>query len=335
MKHFIIIFLMGIISFSQSFASEVETIKRNFEQSFETTLSESDVKVIAVCNAKDLVIEDVVSYLKSQNYNLSKETLQAIAIKIVHFKRIKEEVNKSPKIVKAFVEGQIYSTILPKQIPFLLRDKVLIDEIIRVYQNEKTLLFNISTLKNEKQNIKEIYQQTAKKLKAIESYYESIALFNKEHLPSLKQATEKLNTALALYPNFVEAYSRRGLSYFYLEDYKQAILNYSEAIKIDPIYAEALWHRGISYQKTEQYEQSIKDLNEAIRLNLKNAECYKDRGITYYNLKQYDAAIADFTKALELDNNLTEVYYHRGMAYNGLQKLDLAAEDFNKVMKKQ
>jgi len=99
-------------------------------------------------------------------------------------------------------------------------------------------------------------------------------------------------------------YIRQGLVYAEQGDYDQAIAHYDQAIALDPDYVEAYLYRGLAYRKRGEYDHAIADYSKAIELVPDNAEAYYDRGCAYLGLGNYEQVMADFSKAVELNPNM-------------------------------
>jgi lipoprotein NlpI len=74
------------------------------------------------------------------------------------------------------------------------------------------------------------------------------------------QAIADHSKAIALKPDFGQAYYNRGNAYLHEGVYQQAIADYSEAIALDADSDHALWGRGLAYFYTARYESAQADL---------------------------------------------------------------------------
>ena len=92
--------------------------------------------------------------------------------------------------------------------------------------------------------------------------------------PDLIKARKAFRHAIALKPNYVEAYNSLGISYqgfefglvTYGTFYDKAIEAHKAAIRIKPDYAEAYLGLGRVYFALGQREQAIEALQQAIRI---------------------------------------------------------------------
>jgi tetratricopeptide (TPR) repeat protein len=91
-----------------------------------------------------------------------------------------------------------------------------------------------------------------------------------------------------------------GLVYGKQGNLLQAISEYTKAIAINPNYAEAYNNRGIVYGQQNKLTQALADFTKAIKINPNFAQAYYSRAVTYCAIKEYDLAWTDVHKAEEL-----------------------------------
>ncbi len=117
--------------------------------------------------------------------------------------------------------------------------------------------------------------------------------------------------------------------------YEQAIADYDQALALNPEYAEAYNNRGNAYADLGDYEQAIADYDQALALNPEYAEAYNNRGVAYASLGEYEIAIADYDQAISLNPDYASAYINRGIIYiyqPDYQNCELASSDFMKVL---
>ncbi len=136
------------------------------------------------------------------------------------------------------------------------------------------------------------YKKTAGYWFILGYYYEEAGLYN--------DAIEAYTSAIALNPNFADAYNSRGIAYADGGEYDKAIEDYNRAIALEKNYAQAYNNRGITYGRKGQYDRAIEDYNRAIALNQNYADAYNYRGFAYYRKGIIEGAISDFQKACDL-----------------------------------
>jgi tetratricopeptide (TPR) repeat protein len=92
-----------------------------------------------------------------------------------------------------------------------------------------------------------------------------------------------------------------GNSYADIAEYCYAIDDFTRAIAVDPDYAEAYYNRGVLYwRELDNTYRSIRDLTKVIEMNHSRAEVFFNRGIAYKLRGDYARAVADFNRYLEI-----------------------------------
>ena len=85
------------------------------------------------------------------------------------------------------------------------------------------------------------------------------------------------------------------------KNYRGAIADYSKAIALQPNFADAYYSRGNSKLQLKDYIGAIADYSKAIELKPDNADAYYNRGNSKILPKDYNGAIIDYSKAIELN----------------------------------
>ena len=147
------------------------------------------------------------------------------------------------------------------------------------------------------------------------------------------KAMENYNKAIELDPNYVAAYTSRGLAESNLEKNQKTIKDYDKAIELDPNDAETYYNRGNAKLELEDYQEAIKDYDKAITLDPQNAYAYVCKGIAKAQSKDYRGAIKDFDKAIELNFNFSLVYIHRGIAKFKVEDYQGAIKDSTEAIR--
>lgn len=145
----------------------------------------------------------------------------------------------------------------------------------------------------------------------------------------LLKAIENFNTAIALDPEYADAYYYRGEVYYReFHNNKQAIADYTKAIEYNEEHDMAYFHRGLSYHEIHRYDEAIKDYTKVIELNIESddvakvlltRESYFNRGNTYLAMQRYEEAIADYDMVLEITPYHGPAFDNRDFAQQKLQ----------------
>jgi tetratricopeptide (TPR) repeat protein len=112
-------------------------------------------------------------------------------------------------------------------------------------------------------------------------------------------AIEEFTQELQINPYFAEAYLRRGLAYYDLNQLLQAVSDYTEALKLDAI-PEAYYSRALARLALKNLPGALDDVDKAIRLNYNYAAAHNLRGTVQRKLGEIANAIASFKKAAQL-----------------------------------
>ena len=101
-------------------------------------------------------------------------------------------------------------------------------------------------------------------------------------------------------------------------DYPKAITYFKKAIAVDPNFSEAFNNLGIAYEKSGKPEEAIGAYKKALSNPMyKNPErAYNNLGRVYYRLGRYDDAIEAYQAALRRVNDFYFSYYGLALCYN-------------------
>lgn len=131
---------------------------------------------------------------------------------------------------------------------------------------------------------------------------------------------------------YAEAYSRRGIAYYYKEQYDEAIADYTQAIILNPQDEDTYCNRGTVYNDKKQYDQAIAGYTQAIDVDLQFEAAYCNRGISHQNKGHNDQAIADYTQAITIDSEFALAYQKRGIAHQNKGHNDQAIADYTQAI---
>lgn len=123
-------------------------------------------------------------------------------------------------------------------------------------------------------------------------------------------------------------------------EYDAAIKAFTSAIALNPNYEEAYYSRGIVFYGKRQFDKAIKDYSMSIDLNhnadifdkIYKTNAYFNRGNAYFMKGQYDNAIADYSRAIALNPSYLEAYVNRRVVYKSKGQNNKALEDYNRAI---
>jgi predicted O-linked N-acetylglucosamine transferase (SPINDLY family) len=145
-------------------------------------------------------------------------------------------------------------------------------------------------------------------------------------------AVDMIGQAIALKPDYAEAYSNRGNALLELKQFAAAVACYDKAISLKPDYAEAYSNRGNTLKDLKQLDAAVASFDKAIALKPGLTEAYSNRGNALLELKQLDAAVASFDKAIALKPDFAEAYSNKGNALKDLKQFAAAVACYDKAI---
>lgn len=114
-------------------------------------------------------------------------------------------------------------------------------------------------------------------------------------------AREELKRALAINPDYKEAFYAMGMFYGYEDNYTVANVWMDKAIELDAKFLPALKWKGIICGEMAHYEEAVRSFDAAIHLDPMNADLYVRRAKMYAAMNRKDEARRDLNFALDLD----------------------------------
>ena len=173
-----------------------------------------------------------------------------------------------------------------------------------------------------------LYKRYTDPLHARESFDAGTRLFK---IARYNQATMSFDRAVALKPDFVEAYLLRGRSYVELADTDKAIRDFTKVIELRPSDPTGWIARGDAYLELNNFQAAIADASQAIAVDWKAADAYALRGSALRRSGDPKKAADDFSVAVTLDPT-PKNYFERGSTYQILGEHDRAIADFDHVI---
>jgi tetratricopeptide (TPR) repeat protein len=165
-------------------------------------------------------------------------------------------------------------------------------------------------------------------------------------------AIEEFSEALKLNTELGDAFFRRGICWYYKDEYplaqadfedaaattttdrertrpltwkgmslarqglvRDAVNVYSEALRYDNAYAAAHINRGLAYLSLKEYPKAIGDFDQAIRSTPKDASLYFKRGVAESGSGNWAAAVKSYSEAIRLNPKYSDAYGNRSLAY--------------------
>lgn len=147
-------------------------------------------------------------------------------------------------------------------------------------------------------------------------------------------AFRNYTAAIAIYPNFAEAFANRGNVWLYKRQYDLAIADFTEAIRLNRNLPVVFRNRSIAWVDKGDFDQAIKDLNQAIHLKPDYGDAFANRAHVWIAKGEYDRAISDSTEAIRLNSSKSTVaiaYSNRAAAWEAKGEQGRAISDWTEA----
>ncbi len=151
-------------------------------------------------------------------------------------------------------------------------------------------------------------------------------------LGRFEQAVAHYDAALALAPDYFEAFNNRGNALKELGRLDEALASYDAALRLNPAYAEAHMNRGIALDRLKRLDEALASFGKAIKLNPDQPESFNNRGNALQALNRPTEALADFAQAIKLRPTYGEAWLNRGNTLKALAQLDDALASYDQAI---
>jgi len=139
----------------------------------------------------------------------------------------------------------------------------------------------------------------------------------------LEEAIMRCDKAIAIHPNYKNAYLIKANAYHYLDDFKEAEKYYDVALSLDPGFTDAIRNSGVNYRAIgRQYGEvennlpkAIEYLEKAFAILPEDYEVARLLGTATGFSGNHQESINYFTKALQLEPNLAGAHVNLGKAF--------------------
>ena len=147
-----------------------------------------------------------------------------------------------------------------------------------------------------------------------------------------KEALDSFDRALALQPEHVGVLNNRAGVLQELGRHHDALAGYDRALAIKPDYPEALNNRGIVLQALGRHAEALQSYDAALALRADFVEAFVNRGIACYELNRFDDALSDYDRALALRPNNPDALSNRGNVLGKLGRHGEALQSYDTAL---
>ncbi len=130
-----------------------------------------------------------------------------------------------------------------------------------------------------------------------EDYFNGLKLMEKE---KYNDAIATFSTVIEKNKDFDDAYLKRGICYYLLQDDAQALNNFEKAIEINNDNAAAFYNSGLIYKEQSRYNKALGALSKAIAIDPELKYAWYNRALVKLRLSDFHSACIDLAKAADL-----------------------------------
>lgn len=128
-------------------------------------------------------------------------------------------------------------------------------------------------------------------------------------IPEAMTAIKHFKLAVAVYPQYPDAWNNLGESFLLLLNESDSSIRYFEkAVETNPELVAAYYNLGYTYQVTEQYEKSVKNYEKALELLPWDIRTMSNLSLMYEKTGQLDKAISMNEDIIKLDPSMDAPY---------------------------
>lgn len=154
-----------------------------------------------------------------------------------------------------------------------------------------------------------------------------------ENLGIPQKALADFNSAIALLPDFANAFNYRGIVWGELHEYDRAIADFEQAARLLPSDFLVFNNLGNAFTAKGEFARAIENYSRAVELRPEYAQAYYNRAAAYLSLDDQIHALADYDEAIRLQPTYGIAYSNRGSLNLIRGEVELAISDFDAAVR--
>jgi len=341
--------------------AEIKTVTHTVQQPFGGSQSPDDARTAGIARAKREALEQFGTYIESitivKNAQVDSDEILALTAGVTKTEVVKQRnyTDSDAFGLEITVKIELDTAVLDKSLKRLLDDRNHLKDLKAASIREKKLLVKIAELQKEnlkhgKSNqeslkLKNDFQTSSNGLTAVELYNKADSILkgtqskqikktitDNDRFSSYKKAIEYLDKSISFDPEFVEAYTLRGMLFVFLKQLDRALADFDKGIHLDPNNANLYVNRANIYSSLKNIDAAISEYNHAISIDPNQMLPYNNRGLEYLESKEYEKALSDLNQAIRLDPKPSFPYFNRGNIYYNLEQYERAIIDYDQAI---
>jgi len=171
----------------------------------------------------------------------------------------------------------------------------------------------------------------------VKSFPNNVLLLNMRGVARLgigkvKDASEHFNLALALKPDYADAYQNLGLALQQLGDPEGALKSFEKAVELNPKFAKAYDNLGAMHQHFGRFEDALEFHKKSIELDPNSLEARRNAALVYRKLAFYPEALAEYRWIIDAGENSAQNYHGMSTMLRKLENPAAALEASQKAL---
>ena len=134
------------------------------------------------------------------------------------------------------------------------------------------------------------------------------------------------------FPNEPLLFNISGACFSEIGPVESAIKNFEKAIALNPNYAEAYYNLGVAFQRTHQLDEAIECYREAINAKHAYPTAHNNLGLVDLERGNIETAITSFEWAVAYNPEYAEAHNNLGAAFQELNQFDAAIKQYKKAV---
>lgn len=147
-----------------------------------------------------------------------------------------------------------------------------------------------------------------------------------------KAAVESLSKAIAIAPDYSDAYYNYANVLAQMDRHEEALKNYRSAIRLEPGNGDAHYSLGVLLRRLGRWEEALASYRQLLALGKENPAIHNDIGLLLDELGRWEEAAASFRQAIAIDPDYARAHYHLGNAERALGDLAAAADCYERAV---
>ena len=163
--------------------------------------------------------------------------------------------------------------------------------------------------------------------------YRSNLAISLRALNRLDEATERLQQAVAIDPDYAVAHKNLGVTLNQLGRSREAAKHLRRALELAPDDADAYKSLGLAMLNQGQLHEAAESLAKAASLKPDDPEATNNLGVVLKDMGRLDDAAAHLRKAVQLRPSFADAHNNLGTVLSMQRELDQAAESFREALR--